>query len=123
MVDGGAGEDILTGGKATSFIAGGTGSDPITGGTGMNWIIGDSAFDVDYLLRTVIIDDSVLSAAKDFITGGANADVILGDHGLITQAGFIDGTTTALTAGVLNMMSNHDVIRIETTTTSGGWRR
>ncbi|MBK8083037.1 MAG: hypothetical protein IPK28_03915 [Devosia sp.] len=112
VVDGGAGVDELLGGQSTSFMAGGTGDDHITGGVGTNWIIGDSAFDVDYLLRTVIIDDGADSAGADIITGGANIDVIIGDHGIISQDGMLEG--------VLDMMTFREVVQVKTTNASVG---
>lgn len=117
----GDGKDTLKGGKQTSFIAGGTGDDQITGGLGKNWIIGDSAFDVDYALRTVIIDDKALSAGKDTITGSDTDDVILGDHGLIADEHVAYMLKTLdQSEGTLDMMAFHQVIQVRSTNPSVG---
>lgn len=128
VIDGGAGTDTLTGGHGTNFIAGGADADKIFGGVdGKNWIIGDSSFDVDYLERTVIIDDDGVNAqgvtetaGADIITGGDTGDVIIGDHGIITQQAVVDGSDLVLVAGTLDMMLDRVVIKVETSNPSVG---
>ncbi|MGB3415081.1 MAG: calcium-binding protein [Mesorhizobium sp.] len=128
VIDGGAGKDTLTGGHGTNFIAGGADADTIFGGVdGKNWIIGDSSFDVDYRDRTVIIDDDGVNAqgetetaGADIITGGNLGDVIIGDHGIITQQATIDGSDLVLVAGTLDMMIDRAVVKVETSNPSVG---
>ena len=131
VIDGGAGNDELygaDGAASTSFMAGGAGDDEIFGGDlGKNWIIGDSAFDVDYRDRTVIIDDDGIdaqgvaeAAGADIITGGTSGDVIIGDHGIITQAASVDGSHLIVVPGTLDMMLNRPVLKVESSNQGSG---
>ncbi|NDV63154.1 LEPR-XLL domain-containing protein [Puniceicoccales bacterium CK1056] len=122
---GGPGNDILIGSTSGDQIAGGTGSDWIFGWSGDDHIYGDSQFNVhlDTLLTILRTTDPAdpdydlealeiilgAEASSDFIRGDDGLDVILGDHGVITQG-----------EGVRRIFSSADVIRVESTNPDQG---
>ena len=105
VIYGGVDNDTLTGSQAGDHIAGGSGADTIDAQAGDDHVYGDSGFNLDLMARVLTVptndqssnpsgDD--LSVGEDTILGGADNDIILGDHGVVTQA---SGTVRILTTG------------------------
>ncbi|OUS15208.1 hypothetical protein A9Q88_11635 [Gammaproteobacteria bacterium 50_400_T64] len=101
---GGAGDDTLIGSQAGDHILGGSGNDTINGEGGNDHIYGDSGLNIDIaerislrtnadntVLNIVTVNSSNLSTldnlqvGADRINGGSGNDIILSDHGVITQ--------------------------------------
>jgi len=101
---GGAGDDTLIGSQAGDHILGGSGNDTINGEGGNDHIYGDSGLNIDIaerislrtnadntILNIVTVNSSNLSTldnlqvGADRINGGSGNDIILSDHGVITQ--------------------------------------
>src|SRR6185312_12044001 len=111
---GGAGNDTILGGPASDWIAGGGGHDAINGANGNDIIFGDDGFNLDLSKRLSLssqvlltvnaassaTDDPLTSdklvAGGDQIRNGTGNDIIIGDHGVVTQ---IAGTNRILTTG------------------------
>jgi Ca2+-binding RTX toxin-like protein len=85
LVDGGNGDDVLTGGAGINVINGGAGNDTINGGTGANVLIGGDG------------NDSLTSNGKyDVLIGGSGADTFkLGEHGKALDFNAADGDVFA----------------------------
>ena len=120
---GGAGNDTIIGSQAGDHLAGGSGDDTILGQRGVDLIYGDAGFNVDLITReltvthvaklagvTAAVNLDPLTAGRDTLYGDAPGstksdiygdydDVIIGDHGLVTQdvAGARDTTKAAPT--------------------------
>jgi Ca2+-binding RTX toxin-like protein len=73
-IEGGAGNDVLTGGGGNNFIDGGAGNDVLNGGTGRNILMGGLGLDT--------------------LNGGKNEDVLIG--GLYLYSGDLDAAFAAL---------------------------
>ena len=124
---GGPGNDIIRGGAGGDWIAGGSGANVIYGGTGNDDIYGADGFNLNLSLRlslAVAANQQVLSvvnapgpndysATHDALNAGNNTiygssgsgnDIIIGDHGIITQ-----------TAGTNRIQTTGNVIGISTT--------
>ena len=112
---GGAGNDVIFGGSASDWIAGGGGNDTISSGNGNDIVLGDDGFNLNLSARldlsTQVLltvnapsptDDQLTSdkliAGSDSITGGNGNDIVIGDHGIVTQ---IPGTNRILTTGLM----------------------
>jgi hypothetical protein len=78
LLNGGAGNDSLTGGAGTDIIRGGGGNDTITGGSGNDILIGGSGSDA----ITAGTGRSILIADRDLSTlnGGPTGDIIIGGY-------------------------------------------
>ncbi|MCZ7598745.1 MAG: hypothetical protein M5U09_14775 [Gammaproteobacteria bacterium] len=106
---GGQRDDTIFGSAFGDHIAGGSGDDVIMGEGGADHVYGDSGFNIDLTERlsvataggiqilTVVTASAFgdirptfdpLVAGLDFIDGGAGDDIVIGDHGIITQAAF-----------------------------------
>jgi uncharacterized delta-60 repeat protein len=76
IIDGGSGEDVLTGGNGPSVILGGPGDDVLVGGNSNNILVGGDGSDVitSGSGRDLLIggDDS------DVLSGGAGEDILIG---------------------------------------------
>ena len=111
VIYGGRGNDVLTGSQGDDHIAGGSGNDLIMGQAGNDHIYGDSGFNNDLTERldlaaqvlTVVtvanpqtdgVNSDDLTVGNDEILGGADNDIIFGDHGVIEQQR--DGTPATL---------------------------
>jgi hypothetical protein len=79
LIDGGEGNDSLTGGRGNDLLIGGPGADTIRGGRGNDILVGDDRDD-DVLGGD---DDDILSpgADKNRIDGGAGLDIFVGRNG------------------------------------------
>jgi len=105
IIDGGEGNDSIKGSQGADQLAGNTGDDSIAGEDGNDHIYGDAAFQVNLRLfaedqqpiRRVktygLSDDAAMftvlttpEPGSDDLSGGDDADVILGDHGVISLA-------------------------------------
>ncbi len=113
-IDGGEGNDNIKGSQADDHIGGGARNDNIMGLSGNDNIYGDSSFNVDVVTRDLTVATTG-TAGQDIIDGGANDDIVFGDHGVIEQAA---GTARILTTGnveriVTNEFSNgaNDIIK------------
>ncbi|HEX4999276.1 MAG TPA: LEPR-XLL domain-containing protein, partial [Terriglobia bacterium] len=114
VIDGGTGDDNVTGTQGDDHLAGGAGMDTINGEAGADHIYGDSSFSIDAALFardqmqrfdtetelglinamfSVPVDQD---GAADSINGGAGSDIIFGDHGVIGQ---VDGVRRIESAG------------------------
>jgi hypothetical protein len=106
---GGAGDDTIFGSQTGDRLAGGSGHDTIEGQRGADLIYGDSGFNVNLFTRqlTMVTSQAAvpagtydvidhLVAGRDTLTGEGSgsavssnvadfADVIFGDHGVVTQ--------------------------------------
>ncbi len=115
---GGKGDDLIIGSQAGDHLAGGSGNDTILGGRGIDLIYGDAGFNVDLITRELHVAKAAgssgaknldpLFAGQDLIYGDVPGstvtnvysdydDIIIGDHGLVTQdaAGARDTTKPA----------------------------
>ena len=93
----GSGNDVVIGGAADDIIETGTGDDIVLGDNGLvdftsgvvitSSDVGNVNGDVDTI--TDVGGDNVIlgGTAGDFITTGADDDIILGDHGIVTYDG------------------------------------
>ena len=121
---GGPGDDTIFGSQTGDRLAGGTGDDTIEGQRGADLIYGDSGFNVNLITRnlTMVTNQAAvpagtfdvldhLVAGKDTLRGEGTgsltstnpadfADVIFGDHGVITQD--VAGPRLTFVAGQLN---------------------
>jgi Ca2+-binding RTX toxin-like protein len=111
---GGPGNDTIYGGAggAGDLLAGGSGDDLIVGGSGNDQIYGDDGFNLDLSKRVSLSTQIVtvanspspgdsptgdpLTAGNDTLDGGAGDDILIGDHGVITQT---PGTNRILDTG------------------------
>ncbi|MCI0455950.1 MAG: hypothetical protein L0Z62_03085 [Gemmataceae bacterium] len=94
-IEGGTGNDVITGGGREDRIEGGTGNDNITGGLGGDVILGNDGNDVvDGNTGNDIIDGGI---GNDILTGGAGSDKLVGGQGsdIITT----DGVDSFLSGG------------------------
>ncbi len=101
---GGAGNDVLIGSLADDHMFGGAGNDSLFGLSGNDHIYGDSGINLDLSQRTSLRETNLdavlfvatsnlstdpvrddLIAGDDSISGGEGQDIIVGDHGVITQ--------------------------------------
>ena len=127
VVYGGAGNDTIFGSQIGDVLAGGSGNDTILGNGGDDRIYGDSGVNVDIISRALSVptidaprpvndnpksNRDGLVAGKDTLQGNDGDDIILGDHGIITQS---PGTLAILTIG--------NVIRVEFDSTAERCRR
>ena len=127
---GGAGDDTLIGSQTGDRLAGGSGHDTIEGQRGADLIYGDSGFNVDLFTRqlTMVTSQAAVSAGtydvldhlqagRDTLTGEGNgsaasdfvadfADVIFGDHGIVTQD--VEEARVVRVAGALNTLPTPD---------------
>jgi Ca2+-binding RTX toxin-like protein len=70
MIDGGAGNDTLTGGRVNDLLLGGDGNDRLVGGLGDDVLLGGAG------------NDTLLgSAGNDLVRGGTGRDTLQGDAG------------------------------------------
>jgi Ca2+-binding RTX toxin-like protein len=70
QIDGGAGNDTLTGGRVNDLLLGGEGNDRLTGGPGDDSILGGAG------------NDTVIAGiGNDFVRGGVGRDTLNGDGG------------------------------------------
>ena len=116
---GGNGADTIYGGGGGDQLFGGSGNDTIYAGTGNDHIYGDDGINLDLSKRldlsTQIISvvnaptgtevpatRDLLTAGADTIFGGAGRDIIIGDHGVISQ---VAGTNRVLTTGSVTQVS------------------
>ena len=129
VVYGGVGADTITGSQDFDHLAGGSGADVINGQAGDDHIYGDGHFNVDPVLfardqisrfnasipaeleqiNRIFAVLTSTDAYGDELHGNDNNDIILGDHGVISQA---NGIRRLETAG--------SVVRIETTVENAG---
>jgi Ca2+-binding RTX toxin-like protein len=129
VIYGGAGADRIIGSQGSDHLAGGAGADFIKGEGGDDHIYGDGHFNIDPLLyaRDQIsrfnalvpseleqinrIFQVLLSADAygDTLHGDGGNDIILGDHGIITQA-----------PGTRRLENSGSVVRIETAVENSG---
>ncbi|MGD8331142.1 MAG: calcium-binding protein, partial [Acidobacteriota bacterium] len=115
VIYGGAGNDTIYGTQTGDHLAGGSGNDLIYGEGGDDHIYGDSGFNVDLfnleepsVQALTVVDvntsDSLtaddLVAGEDEIHGDGGEDIILGDHGVITQFETERIRTTANVIGI-----------------------
>ncbi|MBQ0721029.1 MAG: LEPR-XLL domain-containing protein [Gammaproteobacteria bacterium] len=104
VIYGGAGDDTLIGSQADDHIFGGSGNDTIAGEAGNDHIYGDSGLNINIAQRTSLRTDANnpvlmpvtdnasnlstrdnLAVGDDTINGGSGNDIIISDHGTITQ--------------------------------------
>ena len=81
---GAANDDILNGNEGNDFVEGGTGSDQLYGSLGHDKLIGDQS------APNVNTTDS----SADFLDGGDDEDILLGDNGTIDAQGNVTVQTT-----------------------------
>ena len=124
---GGQGNDTLIGSQFADQIAGGSGNDTLFGNGGNDHLYGDSGFNIDLSKRfdlaspdmlTVVNAGSVgnyaatrdnLAVGNDTIDGGAGDDIVIGDHGVITQI-----------AGTRRLTDNGNVVQVASFNDSTG---
>ena len=103
---GGRGDDLILGSQAGDHLAGGSGQDTILGQRGDDLIYGDSGFNVDLITRVLSVATAAggsgavnldpVFAGPDLLYGdrpgstesniyGDFDDMVIGDHGLVTQ--------------------------------------
>ncbi|MGE4044330.1 MAG: hypothetical protein AB7F35_05720 [Acetobacteraceae bacterium] len=126
MIYGGGGNDTILGSAAGDWIAGGSGNDTISSNGGDDVVSGDDGFNLDLSKRLdlstqvllVAIDVAAADhpATRDFLIGGADTikggdgiDVIIGDHGPVTQA-----------AGTQRIFTTGQLLKISATLPNGG---
>jgi len=103
-LDGGAGNDKLTGNAAYNAIGGGEGNDTITGGGGNDSVVGGAGND---RIDGGAGNDGVLGeAGNDYLVGGTGNDGLIGGTGNDT----ITGGTGSDTIYYTDVMDGHDTI-------------
>ncbi len=91
LADGGAGDDVLTGGSGNDELLGGPGNDIISGGGGDDLLVGEAGND---RIGGGAGKDSILGGAgNDVISGGAGNDSVLGGAGNDVISGDADADT------------------------------
>jgi Ca2+-binding RTX toxin-like protein len=118
VIYGGAGNDTIYGSQGDDQLAGGSGDDTIYARAGNDDVYGDSAFNVDLLLfaqdqvarfdandagqlakiNAMFTVPTTPTPGTDHLYGDDGADVLLGDHGVITQ---VSGTRRIETTGAI----------------------
>ena len=92
------GNDDLSGNSGDDTVEGNAGEDMISGGVGQDDLLGGGSA-LDGILdgqRAWTVAGEGLADANDTIDGGDDADVLLGDNGLIERSSNGDGTPTRL---------------------------
>ncbi len=122
VIYGGFGTDTIDGSQDDDHIAGGSGRDTIRAQAGNDQVYGDSHFNVNPLLHAqdrvsafasddpriaqmfeVLTTTAGESAGVDTIFGGADSDIVFGDHGVVSLG---EGTRRLATTGsVLSVVS------------------
>ncbi|WP_293776173.1 hypothetical protein [uncultured Oxalicibacterium sp.] len=136
IVYGGRGDDTIYGSAYDDILAGGSGNDTIRAGGGNNFIYGDSGLNIDLSKRLSVLGATMLTVVNentsntatydnlavgnDTIYGSTNgSDVIVADHGEITQIGNNKMQTNALVKQV-NSFYSGTVGGSNTITTTAG---
>ncbi|WP_120010680.1 DUF4214 domain-containing protein [Teichococcus vastitatis] len=100
-INGGAGDDTITGAAVASNLSGGAGNDAITGGNGADSLSGGDGDDT--LTGGAGADNLSGGAGNDIITGGLGADSLSGGAGVDT---FVFGTNGSLAGTSLDVISD-----------------
>jgi Ca2+-binding RTX toxin-like protein len=113
IIDGGAGNDVLTAGGGNTYLFGGSGNDVLAGGPGNNVLVGGDGADV-----------ITGGTGRDLLIGGDNADVLSGGAGddiLIGGWTTHDASISALTA-IMNIWTSSASFnsRVAALTVAGG---
>jgi Ca2+-binding RTX toxin-like protein len=78
VIDGGAGNDLLTAGGGDSVLLGGTGNDILIGGPGNNVLVGGDGTDI--LIGAGGRDLMIGGKGSDLLTGGTGEDILIGGY-------------------------------------------
>lgn len=113
---GGGGNDKIWGSQAGDQLAGGAGDDEIHGQDGADHIYGDSGFNQNLTSRLdrvtpasglqILTVATTETAGNDKLFGDGGDDILLGDHGIITQA---PGTQRLFTTGFVTQVETNNV--------------
>ncbi len=108
-INGGAGDDILKGGKGADVIHGGDGNDTLVGRSGNDMLFGDAGSNVirggggnDVIVGGESADELRGGSGRDTIIGGEGADFISGgSRGDLMIGGTTDYDTDAVSLGLI----------------------
>jgi hypothetical protein len=78
VIDGGAGNDLLTAGGGDTVLLGGVGNDILVGGPGNNVLVGGDGTDI--LLGAGGRDLMIGGKGSDLLTGGTGEDILIGGY-------------------------------------------
>ena len=78
VIDGGAGNDLLTAGGGDSVLLGGAGNDILVGGPGNNVLVGGDGTDI--LIGAGGRDLMIGGKGSDLLTGGTGEDILIGGY-------------------------------------------
>jgi Ca2+-binding RTX toxin-like protein len=78
VIDGGAGNDLLTAGGGDSVLLGGAGNDILVGGPGNNILVGGDGTDI--LIGAGGRDLMIGGKGSDLLTGGTGEDILIGGY-------------------------------------------
>ena len=78
LIDGGAGNDLLTAGGGDSVLLGGAGNDILVGGPGNNVLVGGDGTDI--LIGAGGRDLMIGGKGSDLLTGGTGEDILIGGY-------------------------------------------
>ena len=78
VIDGGAGNDLLTAGGGDSVLLGGTGNDILVGGPGNNVLVGGDGNDI--LIGAGGRNLMIGGKGSDSLTGGSGEDILIGGY-------------------------------------------
>jgi Ca2+-binding RTX toxin-like protein len=78
VIDGGAGNDLLTAGGGDSVLLGGTGNDVLVGGPGNNVLVGGDGNDI--IVGAGGRDVMIGGHGNDALTGGNGEDILIGGY-------------------------------------------
>ena len=120
VIYGGAGNDTLIGSAYDDQIAGGSGNDSLSAGGGNDHVYGDSGFNLDLSKPLALAtqplsvvnastatarSSDALAVGNDTISGGGGKDILIGDHGTITQLAAVNRLlTTRNVVGVASVV-------------------
>jgi Ca2+-binding RTX toxin-like protein len=136
VIYGGAGNDTLIGSSYDDQIAGGAGNDSIAAGGGNDHVYGDSGFNLDLskplALSTqplTVVNASTatakssdaLAVGNDTLSAGSGKDILIGDHGTISQAATANRLlTTSKVIGVASVVKATGGSNVFTDTVTDG---
>ncbi len=113
IIDGGAGNDVLTAGGGNTYLLGGAGNDVLVGGPGNNVLVGGAGSDV-----------ITGGSGRDLIIGGDGTDVLSGGTGddILIGGWTIHDTNVAALNAVMNIWTSSASFnsRVATLTALGG---
>jgi Ca2+-binding RTX toxin-like protein len=136
VIYGGAGNDTLIGSRYDDQIAGGSGNDSISAGDGNDHVYGDSGFNLDLSKPLVLstqpllvvnvstakaLSSDALVVGNDTLSGGSGKDILIGDHGTISQAATANRLlTTGKVTGVTSVVKDTGGSNVFTDTVTDG---